>query len=34
MPSELVAYEGGDWLELESKVVGVFSNEQGIADLF
>ncbi|KAF9449461.1 hypothetical protein P691DRAFT_853918 [Macrolepiota fuliginosa MF-IS2] len=34
VPSELVAYEGGDWMGFESKVVGVFSNEQGTAELF
>lgn len=33
-PSELVAYEGGDWMDFESKVVGIFSSEQGISDLF
>jgi hypothetical protein len=34
MSSELVAYEGGDWMDFESKVVGVFSSEHGVIDLF
>ncbi|KAF7778394.1 hypothetical protein Agabi119p4_2739 [Agaricus bisporus var. burnettii] len=34
MPSELVAYQGGDWMDFQSRVVGVFSNEQGIAEIF
>ncbi|KXN92662.1 hypothetical protein AN958_11763, partial [Leucoagaricus sp. SymC.cos] len=32
--AELVMYEGGGWMDFESRVVGVVSSERGITDLF
>ncbi|KXN82271.1 hypothetical protein AN958_02792 [Leucoagaricus sp. SymC.cos] len=32
--AELVVYEGGGWMDFESRVVGVVSSERGIMDLF